>query len=93
MDYARLVYYMTTLEKEWGADGRAVVEKCYGVPLNMTMEEFLKHCTACGGNWGGMLLSGLKRLRPEVWEAIPEKMGNSAWLCICATLSLLNVEA
>ena len=29
--------------------------------LQMSFDEFLGHCTAHGGNWGGMLLSGLKK--------------------------------
>lgn len=26
--------------------------------LDMTFSEFLSNCTACGGNWGAMLLTG-----------------------------------
>lgn len=57
----------------------------------MTMDEFLNHCTACGGNWGGMLLTGIQKLYPEVYEAIPDNMGHFAWLGICTTITLLNV--
>lgn len=92
MTYTDIIYYMSVLEKEWGADGRKVVEKCYGAPLNMSFDDFLKECTACGGDWGGMLLTGIKRLRPEVWEAIPNKMGTHAWICLCAVLGLLVVR-
>lgn len=28
----------------------------------MTMTEFMQNCSACGGNWGAMLLSGIKRV-------------------------------
>ena len=61
-------------------------------PLSMTCKEFLDHCNACGGNWGGMLLSGLHKLRPEVWEVIPDDMGIQAWNCICSTLILCGVD-
>ena len=57
----------------------------------MTMDQFLTHCTPCGGNWGGMLLTGLKALYPEVYDAIPDEMGMFAWRCICDTITLLGV--
>lgn len=38
----------------------------------MEMKEFLKHCTACGGNWTSMLLSGIKEVFPEYWKAMPD---------------------
>lgn len=58
----------------------------------MTCDDFLFHCTACGGNWGGMLLSGVKALYPEVYEAIPDKMGTMAWQGICTVIELLGVN-
>lgn len=59
----------------------------------MPMSQFLTHCTPCGGNWGGMLLSGINDLYPEVYEAIPDDMGSHAWSCICRVLWLLGVYA
>ena len=70
----------------WGEDGMKVIEAAFEV------SEFLSHCTCCGGNWGGMLLSGLHELYPAVWEAIPEKMGPFAWSGICSTLILCGVD-
>lgn len=86
-DVARLVEF-------WTAD------ITYGILLaiikdgakEMSFEEFLSHCTACGGNWGGMLLTGIKKLFPHVWEAIPDNMGCFAWEGICTTLSLCGVK-
>lgn len=60
--------------------------------LQMSFDEFLDHCTAHGGNWGGMLLSGLKKLRPKVWNAIPDKMGPFSWALICDTIKLCGVS-
>lgn len=40
--------------------------------VKMPMSEFLKHCKACGGNWTGMLLSGIKEINPEYFDKIPE---------------------
>ena len=77
----------------WGEDGKKVIEAAYHVtPFNNTFKEFLTHCTACGGNWGGMLLSGIRELYPTVWEVIPDDMGIMAWAGICNTLILCGVD-
>lgn len=60
--------------------------------IPMTFKDFLSHCTACGGNWGGMLLTGIQRLWPAVYDAIPDNMGFMAWNGICTTLALLGVK-
>ncbi len=77
----------------WKYDGirvLAAIEEQDTIP--MTMHNFLDHCTACGGNWGAMLLSGINALYPEVYNAIPEDMGHFAWRCICETLELLQIK-
>lgn len=74
----------------WGDTVLEVIDRQTTTP--MTMDTFLTHCTACGGNWGGMLLTGLKELYPEVYDAIPDNMGMLAWRCICDTLILLNIK-
>lgn len=75
----------------WGDNVLEVIDNQTTTP--MTMDEFLKHCTACGGNWGGMLLTGINDLYPAVYEAIPDNMGHFAWLAICTTMKLLNIES
>lgn len=57
----------------------------------MTFRDFLSHCTACGGNWGGMLLTGIKRLFPTVWDAIPNEMGIFAFEGICNVMVLCGI--
>jgi hypothetical protein len=83
----------TTLIRElWGEQGKAVIKACRDANTTpMSMNEFLSHCTACGGNWSGMLLSGIKALCPEVWDAIPDDMGHHAWACLCEVIKLLGV--
>jgi hypothetical protein len=34
------------------------------------MKEFLNYCSACGGNWGAMLLTGIKRVFPEEYNDV-----------------------
>lgn len=36
----------------------------------MAMREFLNNCTACGGNWCSMLLTGIKRVFPDQYETV-----------------------
>ena len=44
--------------------------------VKMTMGDFLNQCTACGGNWGGMLLTGIKKVFPDSYDEV-EKEYNS----------------
>lgn len=76
---------------EWGNSGKRVIENAFSEHRKMNMNEFLDHCTACGGNWGGMLLSGMKEIYPKTYEAIPDDMGHHAFGLICNTLILCGV--
>lgn len=81
------------LVEHWGEDGKKVIEECLrATPFNDTFKKFLDHCTCCGGNWGGMFLTGIKKLFPDVWEAIPDDMGIFAWQCLYQTLILCGVD-
>ena len=78
---------------QWGENGKKVLEAIARQNIKaMSGDEFLSHCTACGGNWGGMLLTGIKELYPGVYEAIPDQMGRNAFFVICAILDLLQVD-
>ena len=82
-----------TLVENWGDQGKEVIALAFkATKFNGDMKAWLKFCTACGGNWGGMLLTGVRDLYPEVWEAIPEDMGVFAWNCIGNVLILLGVR-
>ena len=39
----------------------------------MTGKEFLDHCTAQGGNWTGMIMSGIRECFPEYWDALEDR--------------------
>lgn len=77
----------------FGRDVLAEIDK--GEPLAMTQKEFMSHCAASGGNWTSMLLSGLKELRPAVFQAIPETLeGESLWVfaLVMDTIHLCGVR-
>lgn len=75
----------------WKEKGVAIVE--YIKTLNVIpqpMDNFLNYCTPCGGNWGGLLLSGLKELYPTIWELIPDNMGIFGFAALCGIVTLLG---
>ena len=76
----------------WGEDGAKVVDAAADIDLGMSMDEFLKHCITFGGDWGNMLLSGLRKLARPVWDAVPEEMGVFAFGTIMRTLNLVGVR-
>lgn len=77
----------------WKESGVNVVEECDKVKkFSGNLQEFLTHCTACGGDWGNMFLSGVKALYPDVWNSIPDKMGVFSFVGIMATLNYLGIK-
>lgn len=81
---------LDTVRNEWG--DKVVAAACLAEKKPMGFDEFLNECTCCGGNWGGMLLTGIDKLWPDVWCAIPEHMGVHAFTTICNLLILLGVD-
>lgn len=93
INYEMIQTAQAQLITSWGDDGQRVIEEAEKVnPFNGNSKQFLEHCTACGGNWGGMLLTGIHKLYPAVWDAIPDNMGVFAWACICSVLILCGVD-
>lgn len=92
--YDMIIEAQNFLVENWGEDGKKVIEACHkAYPFNMSTKEYLnKYCVACGGNWGGMFLSGLRSECHEVWEAIPNDMGWNSFACICYVLLLCGVD-
>ena len=78
------------LSAMWGDEILSVIDATVKIP--MPCKEFLTHCTACGGNWGAMLLTGINELYPDVYNAIPDDMGTFAWRCICEVMVLLDID-
>ncbi len=39
----------------------------------MSLDDFLGECTACGGNWTAMFMSGIKAVAPEIYDAMPDR--------------------
>lgn len=82
---------------EWKLDGVALVKAVRAMKrlrdiTPMSFNEFLKHCYAQGGDWGGMLLSGIKELYPLIWEMIPEELGIYGVAVIFDLLRILEIK-
>lgn len=91
--YEYIIEAQDFLVKHWKEDGKKVIETIFNEnKKNMSMDEFMTHCTACGGNWVGMLLSGVKKVYPKVYDAFPNDMELLTWNAICCTLLLLGVD-
>ena len=82
-----------SIVNHWEEDGKKVIEEIAKVnPFNKSLKEFLQFCTACGGNWGGMFLTGIHELWPAVYDAIPDDMVCFAFECIADILILCGVD-
>ena len=86
-DYVDAILFV---KKEWGDEVLAVA--CLTDKRPMDLTTFLNYCTACGGDWGALLLSGVHELYPEVWNMIPDDMGTYAFTTICKLLILLGID-
>lgn len=77
----------------WGEQGMAVLEEIKNCEkFTEGFKGFLNHCTACGGDWGTMLCSGINDLYPNVYEAIPNEMGCFAFVGLTCVLNLLGIN-
>lgn len=80
-----------TVRERWG--DKVVEEVLKTKRTMMSFNEFLTYfCIASGGDFGKLLLSGVKELYPAVWDAIPDKMGKDCFSTICYLLWCLGVD-
>lgn len=77
--------------QNWGEAGEKVCFAALKARKVISMPDFLQHCTACGGNWGAMFLSGIAELYPEVYEAIPNDLGIFAFSVLADVIRLCGV--
>ena len=92
--YDMIIDAQSCIVKNWEEDGKKVIEEIAKIaPFTGTAKDYLtNYCIACGGNWGGMLLTGIQTLYPKGYDAIPDDMGVNAWSCICSVLILCGVD-
>ena len=93
-------YYHEVLNVEIATDRK--IREMYYVILGrpkMTMRVFLDHCTACGGDWVSMLLSGIKECYPDDYvklktecDEINSNSGASEFIHICDFLSTVITD-
>lgn len=76
----------------WSVNALPVIKSAKAERKEMTFDEFLTHCYACGGDWGQLLLTGIRELFPETYKAIPDNMGVFAFGALCNVLVLCGVS-
>ena len=90
------MFSMNTVEfiiANWKLRGIAIIEVIDTMEKReMKYSEFLEHCTACGGNWSGMLLTGIQELYPVIYDLVPDDMGLNSFAVISNVLGLLGVK-
>lgn len=84
----------STIVSLWGDDGVTVLSVIEASrPLNKGFGDYLDHdCIATGGNLYALLLSGIRRRRGEIWDAIPGDLGDDPGSPICAILTLMGID-
>lgn len=80
----------------WGVDkADEIFAMCYNaVKLPLTVDKFLSFCVSHGGDLNNMLLSGVRNLYPEIYAAVPDKLGKNStesFASVCNLLILLGV--
>lgn len=89
--------YFDEIVIAWGRDTAnaiAEIKAKIGNAFEMPQKNFLSHCAACGGNWTGMLCTGIEDISPELYNALPEDLGvdgETAFLNIISLLRYLGV--
>lgn len=93
-------YYHDVLNIEIVSDKK--LREMYYVILGrpkMSVRDFLNHCTACGGDWVSMLLSGIKECYPDDYvrlkaecEEMRSNSGASEFVHICDFLSTVITD-
>ena len=91
--YEMIINAQKTIVDCWGEDGKKVIAECAKInPFNGEMSAFLEHCVRRGSNWSNIFLSGIKKLYPNVWAAVPDNMGVYAWNEIGNLLILCGID-
>ena len=89
--YETIKQSIDAITTAWGDAGESVIANAFDEHRKMTFNDFLDNCVLCGGDWGKMLLSGMKQIYPKTYEAIPDEMGFNAFALISSTLALCGV--
>lgn len=88
--YKRITTAVKQVSENWNEE---VITACFeSTPFKGTFDKFLDNCISCGGNLNGLLLSGIEKLYPEVYNAIPDDMGENAYEMLIYTLILLGID-
>lgn len=84
-----------SLNTLWPDQAPDIISHCETLPKfnGITLTDFVRdHCTACGGDWCQMLLTGIRKISMPLYDLIPGDMGLNSFTCLCLVLVLLGVD-
>ena len=75
----------------WGESGEEILEEIRNSKqFTSGLSSFMRNCT--GYDWNGVILTGLEKLYPNVYAAIPEEMGKFGFTGLVCVLNLLGIN-
>lgn len=81
------------IRDDWGECAEAIIEACNRAePASADFEAFIEECVDCGDAWGLTLLTGISKLFPEVYFAMPGYLGKETWGGLLPILALCGLE-
>ena len=79
---------------DWGDEAERIIAACREVePVCMDIVEFIESCVDCGDAWGLTLLTGISRLFPSVYDAMPSYLGKETWGGLLPVLELCGIDS
>ena len=77
---------------QWGKYGNDILNAAFNSHNKMSFREFIGACSGCDGDWVEIVISGIDKLFPEVYSALPENLGPNALEKLTKVLILCGVE-
>lgn len=77
---------------EFGESGNDIINAAFNDHNKMSFWEFIGACSGCNGDWVEIVISGIDKLFPEVYSALPENLGPNALEKLTKVLILCGVE-
>lgn len=80
--------------------GQNVLDIARNMDLNMKISDFQACCDtprffvpalASGDEWFSIFMSGLKKVAPDIWDAIPSNPGVHGLDAICCVMTMIGI--
>lgn len=84
----------------WGQAGKNVLDIARNMNLGMKISDFQDCCDiprffspelTSAGEWFSIFMSGLKKVAPDIWDAIPSNPGAHGLDAICCVMTMIGI--